>query len=58
MKKADLVEVTKMAVSIFDKKHIIFSSDKSQIFHKLDKINHTYNFLIKADDKRHTTDSI
>ena len=37
MKKADLVEVTKMAVSIFDKKHIIFSSDKSQIFHKLDK---------------------
>ena len=37
MKKADLVEVTKMAVSIFDKKHIIFSSNKSQIFHKLDK---------------------
>ena len=37
MKKADLVEVTKMAVSIFDKKHIIFSSNKSQIFYKLDK---------------------
>ena len=37
MKKADLVEVTKMAVSIFDKEHIIFSSDKSEIFHKLDK---------------------
>ena len=37
MKKADLVEVTKMAVSIFDKEHIIFSSNKSQIFHKLDK---------------------
>lgn len=28
------------------------------VFHKLDKINHTYNFLIKADDKRHATDNI
>ena len=37
MKNADLVEVTQKAVNIFDQEHIVFSTDKANIFHKLDR---------------------
>ena len=37
MKECDLVEVTKMAVTIFQEEHIIFSSDQAHVIHKLDR---------------------
>ncbi len=37
MKNADLVEVTQKAVNIFDQEYIVFSTDKVNIFHKLDR---------------------
>jgi len=40
-KEFDLVEVTEMAVNIFEREHIIFSSDKAHIFHQLDKTQWT-----------------
>jgi nitrogen fixation/metabolism regulation signal transduction histidine kinase len=37
MKECDLVELTQMAVNIFDHDHIVFSSDQAHIYHKLDR---------------------
>jgi len=37
MKECDLVEITQMAVNIFDQEHIVFSSDKAHSYHKLDR---------------------
>ncbi len=37
MKPCDLVEVTQMAVSIFNQEHIIFTADQAHIFHQLDR---------------------
>ncbi len=37
MKTSDLVEVTQLAVSIFNQEHIIFSSNQAHIFHELDR---------------------
>jgi len=37
MQECDLVEVTKMALTIFQEEQIIFSSDQAHIYHKLDR---------------------
>ena len=37
MKECDLVEVTQMAVNIFDQGHIVFSSDQAHSYHNLDR---------------------
>ena len=37
MKECDLVEITQMAVNIFDQEHIVFSSDRAHSYHKLDR---------------------
>ena len=37
MKEYDLVELTQMAVNIFDQEHIVFSSDRAHSYHKLDR---------------------
>lgn len=37
MKECDLVDVTKMAASIFQEEHIIFSSDQAHVYQKLDR---------------------
>ena len=37
IKEYDLVEVTEMAVNIFQKERIVFQSDRASIFHKLDR---------------------
>lgn len=37
MKECDLVEVTQMAVNIFDQEHIVFSSDRAHSYHYLDR---------------------
>ena len=34
MKECDLVEITQMAVNIFDQEHIVFSSDRAHSYHK------------------------
>jgi signal transduction histidine kinase len=41
MKECDLVEVTKMAVTIFQQEHIVFSSDQAHIYQKLDRTQWT-----------------
>jgi nitrogen fixation/metabolism regulation signal transduction histidine kinase len=37
MKECDLVEVTQMAVNIFDQEHIVFYSDRAHSYHYLDR---------------------
>ena len=37
IKRCDLVEVTKIAIEIFDENHIVFSSNVNQVYHKLDR---------------------
>jgi nitrogen fixation/metabolism regulation signal transduction histidine kinase len=37
IKECDLVEVTEMAVNIFQRERIVFQSDQASIFHKLDR---------------------
>ncbi|MFQ3340921.1 MAG: two-component system nitrogen regulation sensor histidine kinase NtrY [Flavobacteriaceae bacterium] len=37
IKECDLVDVTKMAINIFQQDHLIFSSNKAHIYHQLDK---------------------
>ena len=37
IKECDLVEVTEMAVNIFQRDRIVFQSDQASIFHKLDR---------------------
>ena len=41
MKLCDLVELTRMALNIFDQEHIVFSSDQAHIYHKLDRTQWT-----------------
>jgi C4-dicarboxylate-specific signal transduction histidine kinase len=37
MKDCDLVEVTQMAINIFQHDYIVFSSNEAHIFHKMDR---------------------
>ena len=37
IKRCDLVEVTKIAIEIFDENHIVFRSNVNQVYHKLDR---------------------
>jgi len=41
MQSSDLVELTRMALNIFDQEHIVFSSDQAHIYHKLDRTQWT-----------------
>ena len=40
-KESDLVEVTEMALNIFERENIVFSSNKAHIYHQLDKTQWT-----------------
>jgi nitrogen fixation/metabolism regulation signal transduction histidine kinase len=37
MRESDLVEVTQMAINIFQQDYIVFSSNEAHIFHKMDQ---------------------